>query len=188
MLRLDIPTEPTWLTLRCGLRLRCLPLDTALLSSARSRAARRMYELTQERQDIEAAGGRVEGLPDFSDPDRFSGQLKFLMALALAEFGVVDWDTSACAVVGPDGEQLAFAPAHIPKLMRHGTVAEDFVERYTAPYERLEQEKNGSTTAPGGTSGAVASTAPAAATPTPPAAAASGAPTDTSAPTSSTSL
>jgi len=187
MIRLNLPAEPYWLPLSCGLRLKCAPLDTSLLGAARARAVRRLQELTAQAEDLREAGARVDDLPDLTDPDRFAGHVKFLMAQSLADFGVLDWDTSQCQVLDAAGQPLAFDKTLLPQLMRHGTVAEDFLDKYTAPYEQLEAERNVSATAPGGTSGAVASTARGAARRTRRAAAASAAPTATSAPTSSTS-
>lgn len=183
MICIDLPEEPFWLKLSCGIELRCLPLDTALLASARARAARRLRELLEHVRDVQEAGGKVVGLPDLDDPDRFVGQMRFLEAQAVAEMGVVDWQ----GVGDAKGAVLPFDKTLLPKLMRHGRVAEEFVDKYTAPYTRLEQEKNASAPAPDGTSAAGTPTASDAEQQTPPAPEASEEKTDTSAPTTSTS-
>jgi hypothetical protein len=184
MLRIDLPQEPYWLELpRARIRLRVRPLDAAVYFAARNRGIRRAAELARQAEDLTSAGARVQDCPDLKDPDTWAGYVEYLVAQAYGEMGVIDWE----GIGDAEGNELAFTPALVPQLLRVHQVAEEFVALYTAPYQRLEAEKNASAPAPTGTSAAGTPTASAAATPTPPAAAANPATTATAAPTTNTS-
>jgi hypothetical protein len=135
MLRLDLTNEPRWLDLCPGVRLRLLPLTTALMVAARSDAA-------------------VEALPEDA-PDEVRA---LVFAKAIARRAVTDWE----GVGDGDGNPVPVTPAGIDALLEVWPVFEAFQASYMAKGLLLEQEKNASAPSPSGTSaGAIATARPA---------------------------
>lgn len=143
LLSLDLPTEPYWLKdLPQGVRVKVRPLDTAMMEAARARGMRKVLDLKAHVSAAEEAGGRVEGLPDLSDPDVAQGVAQSFYIAALAELGVVAWE----------GVPEAFSKDAAAKLMRHSDIAAEFFAAYLAPVAVASAEGNASAATSDGTS------------------------------------
>jgi hypothetical protein len=133
MLRLDLTSEPRWLDLGHGVRLRVAPLTTALMVAARADLA-------------------VAALPGTATPEA----LALAMAKALARHAVLDWE----GVGDAEGRPLPLSPEGIDALLDVWPVFEAFQTGYVAKGLVLEQEKNASAPSPSGASAGATPTAP----------------------------
>jgi hypothetical protein len=132
MLRLDLTSEPRWLDLGHGVRLRTAPLTTALMVAARSDPT-------------------VEALPDAaSNEDR-----ALVFAKAIARLAVTEWD----GVGDADGNPVPVTPAGIDALLEVWPIFEAFQATYVAQGLLLDSEKNASAPSPTGTSAGATATA-----------------------------
>jgi hypothetical protein len=133
MLRLDLTSEPRWLDLGRGARLRTAPLTTALMVAARADPA-------------------VAALSETAAPEA----LALAMAKALARRAVLDWEG-----VGDDaGDPLPVSPEGIDALLDVWPVFEAFQTGYVAKGLILEAEKNVSSPSPSGPTAGATPTAP----------------------------
>jgi hypothetical protein len=133
MLRLDLASEPRWLDLGHGVRLRVAPLTTALMVAARADLA-------------------VATLPETATPEA----LALAMAKALARRAVLDWE----GVGDAQGDPLPLSPEGVDALLDIWPVFEAFQTGYVAKGLILEQEKNASAPSPSGASAGATATAP----------------------------
>jgi hypothetical protein len=135
MIRIELSPEPQWLDLCHGVRLRLLPLTTALMVATRSDPA-------------------VQDL----DPEASNDERAAIFATALARRAVVDWD----GVGDAEGKALPVTPEGIDALLSLWPIFEAFNLRYVSRGMLLDAEKNGSAPSPTGTSvGAKATARPA---------------------------
>ncbi|MGV8988118.1 MAG: hypothetical protein ACOH2H_17745 [Cypionkella sp.] len=135
MIRINLFPEPQWLDLCHGVRLRLLPLTTALMVATRSDPAV---------QALEA---------DASNDSRAA-----VFAAALARRAIVDWD----GVGDADGTVIAVSPEGIDALLSLWPIFEAFNLLYVSRGMLLDAEKNGSAPLLTGTSaGATAIARPA---------------------------
>ena len=136
MLRLDLTSEPRWLDLGHGVRLRVTPLTTALMVASRSDAA-------------------VEALPETASDE----EQALVFAKAIARRAVTE-----CEGVGDaDGNPTPVTPAGIDALLEVWPIFEAFQAAYVSKGLLLDAEKNSSAPSPIGTSaGATATAQPAA--------------------------
>jgi hypothetical protein len=132
MLRLDLTSEPRWLDLGHGVRLRVAPLTTALMVSARSDP------------DLEALPATA------SDEAR-----ALIFAKAIARRAVTDWD----GVGDADGNAAPVTPAGIDALLEVWPIFEAFQATYVSKGLLLDAEKNVSAPSPTGTSAGATATA-----------------------------
>lgn len=155
MIRLDLPTKPYWLDLPHGVRLFVRPLDTAIYEAARQRGMRLAKQIIQEHAEIQAAGGEVTGLPDFSDQDGILGLSQMLFVQALARSAILRWE----GVGDKHGTPVDPTDEAVATLMRIHRMAEEFTLAYTATHQGLVAEGNVSRPAPNGTLAAGLNTA-----------------------------
>lgn len=135
MIRLDLSREPGWLDLGHGVRLRVLPLTTALMVASRSDA-------------------QVEALPESATDE----ERAVVFAKAIARRAVTDWE----GVGDTEGHPVPVSPEGIDALLDVWPIFEAFQLAYVAKGLMLEQEKNASAPSPRGTSaGAIATAKPA---------------------------
>jgi hypothetical protein len=136
MLRLDLTSEPRWLDLGHGVRLRTAPLTTALMVASRSDPA-------------------VEALADTaSDEER-----ALVFAKAIARRAVNGWE----GVGDAEGSPVPVTPDGVDALLEVWPIFEAFQATYVAQGLLLDSEKNASAPSPTGTSaGATATARPAA--------------------------
>ncbi len=143
LVSLDLPTEPYWLDLPRGVRVRVRPLDTAAMKAAEARSQRKVRELVTHVAGVREAGGDVTGLPDFGDPDIRAGLAEALFVEALAEIGIVAWE----------GVKADLSKGSAAQLMRNPDIGPPFLAAYLAPAAAASAEGNGSAAGSDGTSG-----------------------------------
>ena len=125
MIRLELSPEPQWLDLGHGVRLKLLPLSTALMVATRADPA-------------------VQGL----DPEAGNDARAAIFAGALARRAVVDWE----GVSDADGNPLPVTPDGIDALLALWPIFEAFNLHYVSRGMLLDAEKNGSAPSPTGPS------------------------------------
>jgi len=132
MLKLDLSNAPRWLDLAPGVRVRLLPLTTALMVATRNDPS-------------------IETLSDeATNEDR-----AMVFAKALARRAVLEWE----GVGDEDGEPLDLSPEGVDALLDIWPIFEAFQEGYVAKALVLEREKNVSAPSPTGTSAGATDTA-----------------------------
>ena len=132
MIRIQLSPDPQWLDLGHGVRLRLMPLTTALMVATRS---------DPEVQSLEA---------DASNDSRAA-----VFAAALARRAVVDW----AGVGDANGNVLEITPDGIDALLSLWPIFEAFNLHYVSPGMLLDAEKNASAPSPTGTSAGATATA-----------------------------
>jgi len=161
MIRLAQPSEPYWIDLGAGCRLKVRPPTTALMETARVATRRRLEELRTAAAEVAGAGASVSGLPDLADPDVFAGEFSARLSETMAIFAVVDWE----GFLMPDGAPAPLTAENLRLAMRIDAVGRSFIGLYLTSLEELAAEGNGSAPAPSGSSAAGATTAPGAPAP-----------------------
>ena len=132
MIRLNLSTEPQWLTLAPDLRLLLAPLTTALMVAARSDPA-------------------LGEMPEAATPE----ELAVAMAKAVARRAVLDWE----GVGDAEGHVVPVSPEGINALLNIWPVFEAFQTAYVAKGLLLDAEKNVSAPSPTGASAGASGTA-----------------------------
>ena len=125
MIRINLSPEPKWLDLGHGVRLRLMPLTTALMVATRSDPA-------------------VQAL----DADASNDERAAVFAAALARRAIVDWD----GVGDEAGNVLEISEGGIDALLSLWPIFEAFNLRYVSSGMLLDAEKNGSAPSLTGTS------------------------------------
>ncbi len=125
MIRIQLSPEPQWLDLGHGVRLKLLPLTTAIMVATRS---------DREVQEL--------------DPDASNDSRAAVFAGALARRAVVDWD----GVGDAEGNVLPVSPEGIDAVLSLWPIFEAFNLQYVSRGMLLDAEKNGSAPSPTGTS------------------------------------
>ena len=125
MIRLDLSREPQWLDLGHDVRLKLLPLTTALMVATRADPA-------------------VQDL----DPEASNDARAAIFAGALARRAVVDWE----GVGDGEGNILPVTPEGIDALLALWPIFEAFNLQYVSRGMLLDAEKNASAPSPTGTS------------------------------------
>ncbi len=129
MLRLDMTRKPAWHNMPGGVRLKLLPITTALMAEAR------------RDPDVVAALEAVPGEGDDAETSRASDEAVAIpFAVALARLAIVDWE----GVGDAKGAPVDPGPETIPALMDIWPIFEAFQTRYVQKGLLLEQEKNAS--------------------------------------------
>jgi hypothetical protein len=127
MLTLDIPTEPYWIELPRGVRLKLRPCTTAIVQAAQARAAR------------EAQVAREAFLEDgVVDPDMARGLAFALLCKGLARHAVLEWE----GVGDADGNPIPVTPPMLDQLMDLDEMAAGLFEGAMRPLVRVSAEGN----------------------------------------------
>jgi len=132
MIRINISPEPQWLDLGHGVRLRLMPLTTALMMATRTDPA-------------------VQAL----DADASNDTRAAVFAAALARRAIVDWE----GVGDEAGHVLAISPDGIDALLSLWPIFESFNLLYVSRGLLLDAEKNVYAPSPIGTSAEAIATA-----------------------------
>jgi hypothetical protein len=132
MLKLNLSNESTWLDLGHDVRLRLLPLTTALMVAARNDPA--IADLNEDASDEESA---------------------LVFAKALGRIAITDWE----GVGDADGDPVEASPEGINALLDVWPLFEVFQTDYVANGLLLDQEKNVSSPLPSGPSAGARDTA-----------------------------
>jgi hypothetical protein len=133
MLRLKLASEPEWLDLGHGVRVRVLPCTSGVMAAARGNAA------------VEAlvATGASEA------------ELALALAKGMAGVAILDWE----GVGDADGKPIPVTPDATSALIDLWPLFEAFQARYVAKGLLLDQEKNASAPSLTGTSAGATPTA-----------------------------
>ncbi|WP_415132229.1 hypothetical protein [Paracoccus sp. (in: a-proteobacteria)] len=115
MIRLNLSSEPRWVDLLPGLRLKTAPVTTAVMASARADAS-------------------LDGL----DPEAPKEVLAVAMAQAVARRVVTEWE----GVGDEEGEPVPISPENIDALLNIWPVFEAFQREVLGPHLVLDAEKN----------------------------------------------
>jgi len=138
MIRLALPTEPQWLELPYGVRVRVRPLSSVLMETARQIVAAEMRELRSSMTRLREAGVEMVDAPNLEDANVSHAEALVRLAKSLARVAVLEWD----GVLAADGTVEALSPASLNRLMDVPSVCSSFFERYTSTLDVLEAEKN----------------------------------------------
>ena len=133
MLTLDLATEPRWLDLPLGVRLKLRPLTTTLMIAARSDPA-------------------LRGLPAEAGDEAVA----LVFGKALARIAILDWEGVGDAA----GDPVPVSPEGIDALLDLWPVFERFQTGYVARGLELDAEKNASAPSPTGSGAGARATAP----------------------------
>lgn len=139
MIRLALPTEPQWLDLPYGVRVRVRPLSSVLMETARQIVAAEMRELRASITRLRDAGVEMIDPPNLEDATVSHAEALVRLAKALARVAIIEWD----GVLSAEGAIEALSPAALNRLMDVPSVCSSFFERYTSTLDELEAEKNG---------------------------------------------
>ena len=133
MLRLSLASEPEWLDLGHGVRVRVLPCTSGVMAAARGSDA------------VEAlvAAGASEA------------ELALALAKGIAGIALLDWE----GVGDADGNPIPVSPEAASALMDVWPLFEAFQARYVATGLLLDAEKNVSAPSPSGTTAGATATA-----------------------------
>lgn len=137
MLRLIDLTQPVWLALGSGVRVKVLPFTAALMLEIRA--------------DFRA---EIAALPKDGEP-LHAEDLGLRFNQAVARHAIVDWE----GVGDENGDPLPCTPEGIAALMGLFQMVKAFEAAYVTPRMTLDAEKNGSSPAPNGTSAGARTTA-----------------------------
>jgi hypothetical protein len=124
MLNLDLPTEPYWVDLPRGVRVKIKPVTTAVMAAAQAHGLRRVTEFKADNADI--------------DPDLARGVAFAMLVKSLARYAIVEWE----GVGDAKGNPLPVSPGAVEKLMDLDDIAAAFWDRATAPVSAVVAEGN----------------------------------------------
>lgn len=125
MLTLDLPTDPYWIELPRGVRVRIRPVTTAIMAAAQAAATRR---LAAER----AADAAL-------DADMARGLAFAFLVKAIGAHAIVEWE----GIGDAEGNPIAPSEAAIELLMDLDDVAAAFWQQAEMPVARVRAEGNG---------------------------------------------
>ncbi len=138
MLRLDLSPEPRWFDLGYGVRLKMVPLTTAVMLSGH-----------KDPEVLAIRKAAAEG----GDVDENAAAL--VVAKVVARTVIDEWE----GVGGDDGKPVPVSPEGINALLDMWSIFEAFQEKYMSTGLLLEQEKNVSAPSPSGSTAAAMDTA-----------------------------
>jgi hypothetical protein len=142
MLKLNLSNEPAWLDLGHGVRVRLLPLTTALMVAARNDQT--IADLPEKASDEQSA---------------------LVFAKALGRLAIAEWE----GVGDEGGNPVDISPEGIDALLDVWPLFEAFQTEYVAGGLLLDQEKNVSSPLPSGSSAGATDTVTPVAAPAKPA-------------------
>lgn len=135
MLKLDLKTEAYWLDLPGKVKVKVLPITTAIMSAAQSLAVDRY------RASV------TSGLTDAENEAMRKGETESLLITALAELSIIEWQ----GVYAASGDAPAvLTPETISQLMQLWLIAQEFLKQYVTQFRLLDVEGNVSAPAANG--------------------------------------
>lgn len=138
MLRIGIPRQARWIEIGAGVSLKVKPATTALVTTARTRAARQIDQMRQAQKDAQEAGLDYHG-PDMTDREAIVGHAFALSVMSMARELVEDWS----GVGDADGTPIPFALDGLGEVLAHTSLAERFIAQVMEAPEALAAEGNG---------------------------------------------
>jgi hypothetical protein len=155
VLKLGQKREPVWLDLVYGVRVKVRPLTAALYQTAFQGGLVAARALINHQKAIVEAGGRIEDMPDLSDPAGAEGLSQALFVKELAVAALLEWEN----VTGPDDKPAPVTPQHVREAFDDHLVAETFLTSYVYEHQKRLAEGNASAPSPSGTSAGALDTA-----------------------------
>lgn len=157
-IRLQLPTEPAWIDLPHGVRVRCRPLTTATNAAALSCAQREVSALAEDVMRRRSVGVSCDDLPDLTDADRREGYSHALYAASLGRACILEWQGRG--IEDPATDQPADLTAeNIGALMMIPEIARAFIGSLWQPLGEVIAEGNVCAPSPDGSTAPGASTA-----------------------------
>ncbi len=149
MLKLKIQTEPYWLELGSGVKVKVKPCNSAVFYEAKAFMNARVADMAKKYNESKYTGIRENIPPNLEDAKKREAFADQNLILGLALAGIIEWD----GVLEADSDEKApLTPAKIEELFTNfWIIAENFRQQYCGIQEILEAEKNVSTPEPSGT-------------------------------------
>ncbi|MDY4842006.1 MAG: hypothetical protein SO314_06555 [Alphaproteobacteria bacterium] len=147
MLRLKIQTDPYWLELGYGVKIKVKPCTSAVFYEAKAYMNSKLAELAKEYKANKDAGLDVS--EDIENPVKREALADKFLLVGLGVAGILEWD----GVMEADEDKPApLTESKIDELFSNfWAVAENFRHQYCGLQEILAAEKNASTPEPNGT-------------------------------------
>ena len=149
MLKLKIQTEPYWMELGSGVRVKVKPCNSAIFYEAKAFMNNKVADMVKKIKETQDNGIKDVSLPDLSTPIKREAYADQQLILGLALAGIIEWD----GVLEAESEEKSpLTPEKIEELFTNfWLIAENFRQQYCGIQEILEAEKNVSTPEPSGT-------------------------------------
>ena len=139
MLRLNIKTEPYWLDLGLGVRVKVRPCTSPIFYAARAFMNKRLTELGEEYRKRKELGLPLEDFPLLDLAEVREALAEEFLALGLARSAILEWE----GVLESEGD--APAPVTLERVTEFMTnfwaLAASFSQQYTGVRELIEAEK-----------------------------------------------
>ncbi len=147
MLRLKIQTDPYWLELGYGVKVKVKPCTSTVFYEAKAYMNSKLAELAKEYKANKDAG--LEVSEDIENPVKREALADKFLLVGLGVAGILEWD----GVMEADEDKPApLTESKIDELFSNfWAVAENFRHQYCGLQEILAAEKNASTPEPNGT-------------------------------------
>jgi hypothetical protein len=157
MLKLNIQTEPYWLELGLGVRVKVRPCTSPIFYAARAFMNKRLTEIGEEYRKRKEIGAAVDDLPQVDNAEIREALAEEYLARGLARAAIVDWE----GILEADGDATApVTPEKIDELMTgFWSIAASFSQQYTGVRELIDAEKKDLSAVQNGTSGTAQNTA-----------------------------
>lgn len=157
MLKLNIQTEPYWLELGLGVRVKVRPCTSPIFYAARAFMNKRLTEIGEEYRKRKEIGASVDDLPQVDNTEIREALAEEYLARGLARAAIVDWE----GILEADGDATApVTPEKIDELMTgFWSIAASFSQQYTGVRELIDAEKKDLSAERNGTSGTARNTA-----------------------------
>ncbi|MBN8521614.1 MAG: hypothetical protein J0L77_06950 [Alphaproteobacteria bacterium] len=157
MLKLNIQTEPYWLELGLGVRVKVRPCTSPIFYAARAFMNKRLTEIGEEYRKRKEIGASLDDLPQVDNAEIREALAEEYLARGLARAAIVDWE----GILEADGDATApVTPEKIDELMTgFWSVAASFSQQYTGVRELIDAEKKDLSAVQNGTSGTARNTA-----------------------------
>jgi hypothetical protein len=157
MLKLNIQTEPYWLELGLGVRVKVRPCTSPIFYAARAFMNKRLTEIGEEYRKRKEIGASVDELPQIDNVEIREALAEEYLARGLARTAIVDWE----GILEADGDAKApVTPEKIDELMTgFWSIAASFSQQYTGVRELIDAEKKDLSAGQSGTLGTALNTA-----------------------------
>lgn len=149
MLKLKIQTEPYWLELGSGVRVKVKPCNSAIFYEAKAFMNNKVADMAKKIKEAQDNGIQDTSLPDLSTTTKREAYADQQLILGLALAGILEWDG---VLEAESDEKAPLTPEKIEELFTNfWLIAENFRQQYCGIQEILEAEKNASSPEPSGT-------------------------------------
>lgn len=147
---MNLRTEPYWMDLPYGVRLKVKPLTTSTWNAASAWATREMLKVIKIQEELKAVGKKDTDLPDLLTDENRRDYLETMIMKGCAVACIVEWDNIEDPV--EDGKLCPLTTDNITRFVEDFRMGNAFWTKITSDYEKLLNEGNGSSLAQNGTS------------------------------------